>query len=279
MNKVLWGVICVDRYTQTGIQRPGCGILHNAWHLQKLGDAPLLLSRIGPDTAALFHRFCHRHAITVLPELVAPHGPSASIDIAVQPSGEAVISNFNRGVWTDFRLTAGEESRLAQADNVHLVLAEGVLPEFVRVSRHGLLHRACVTADLLSFKNFTPASFDQLLPHLNVAFIGWKGDRFDPALRAIKQVAARHEALVVITLGERGIELVGRHASPRFFAVEPVPVIGNTNGCGDAFIAWFLHQYWRSGNPEQAIEHGKRGGAQATRWQFALPDEAYQTGD
>jgi sugar/nucleoside kinase (ribokinase family) len=54
-----------------------------------------------------------------------------------------------------------------------------------------------------------------------------------------------------------------------------VPVAGSTNGCGDAFISYFLAEYWRSYNLARALAQGKEGGALATRWRYALPDGAY----
>ena len=85
--------------------------------------------------------------------------------------------------------------------------------------------------------------------------------------------------MVVLTLGDRGIQvfdsLTTGQLQSHFFAVDKIEVQENTNGCGDAFIAYFLAKYWRSRNLEQAITHGKIGGMEATRWKFALPDWAY----
>ncbi len=61
--------------------------------------------------------------------------------------------------------------------------------------------------------------------------------------------------------------------------MQPVPVRGSTNGCGDAFIAYFLADYWRHHDVEQAIAHGMTGGARATEWVYALPGEAYGEGE
>jgi sugar/nucleoside kinase (ribokinase family) len=282
MHNLLFGVACVDIYTTSAIRRPGCGILHNAYHLQQLGSRPLLLTRIGATDSALFRAFFNRNHIAVLDDLLLGAGPdSASIEIAVQPSGEAVISNFVLGVWENFRLHPAEEAHLAQADHLHTVLAKGVPPEFLRASRAGLLQNALVSADFLSFRGFTLESFAELLAWLDVAFIGWKDDPAHPTLTAVQQITAQRRALAVITLGERGVLVLdGRTgaAERRFFAVDAVPVRHNTNGCGDAFIACFLHEYWRSRNLEAAVEHGKIGGALATGWPHALPETAYVSG-
>ncbi|MCG3209067.1 MAG: Fructoselysine 6-kinase [Anaerolineae bacterium] len=274
MSNVLLGVVCLDIYTRTGNVRPGCGILHNAWHLQQLGSQPRLITRIGRDHSSVFFDFFHRNQIAVLSDCLAPSGRSASIQIDVQPSGEALITNFEPGVWADFRLTPAEEAVLAGAQNLHLVLARGVAPEFVRLATDGQLAGVQVSADFLSFRDFTVDSFANLLQHIHLAFIGWKGELADPMLAGIRAVARELGRAVVITLGERGVQLFNGPTA-EFFPVEKVAVQANTNGCGDAFIAYFLHRYWRGSSLAQAVAYGQIGGAAATRWQYALPESAY----
>ena len=280
-QNVLFGLVCLDIYTRTGDIRPGCGLLHNAYHLQQLAAAPLLLTRLGQEQRDIFHQFFRRNQLTTLTDSLVAPGHSATIDIDIQPSGEAVITNFRLGVWSDFRLVPTEAEQLAQAKNIHTVLVEGFLTEFQRLNRQGQFKQAFVSADFLSFRNFSPATFAEILPYINLGFIGWKGELTDPTVRAIREVVQAHRCLLLLTLGERGIQVFdsrqpGDFRSP-FFAVQPVPVQGNTNGCGDAFISYFLAEYWRSQDLEKAIEQGKIGGARATAWNYALPDEAYQT--
>jgi sugar/nucleoside kinase (ribokinase family) len=57
--------------------------------------------------------------------------------------------------------------------------------------------------------------------------------------------------------------------------VTPAPVSGTTVGCGDAFIAYFLAAWWRTGELVAAVERGKIGGALPTAWIRPLPDSAY----
>lgn len=279
MSNILIGVVCLDIYTNTGLVRPGCGILHNAYHLQRLGRQPLLITRIGWEQSTVFLNFLKAHRIAFLPELIATPGRSASINIAIQESGEAVISNFTRGVWQDFRVQPAEEARLAQAANVHTVLADGVITEFRRLLAENRLAHAFVSADFLSFNNFTLDSFAQIIDQINLAFIGWKRDLSHPTVAAIRDLVSERQVLAVITLGEWGIQVFNSLEKNKlqecFFEVDKIAVQGNTNGCGDAFIAYFLAEYWQSRNLEKAIAQGKIGGAKATAWNFALPDAAY----
>jgi len=279
MRNVLFGAVCLDIYNQGERVRPGCGILHNAYHLQKLGANPLLITRIGEQQATFFLDFFRTQQIAVLAEQISAPGAPASIHIWLEPSGEAQMSHFEPGVWQDFRLTALEEEKLVQAANLHMVMLHEVAPEFLRLRTTGKLKQAFISADFLALYHFSIEQFVQMLAHLQIAFIGWRGDLADPRLETIQAAAQAHCTLVIITLGARGIQVFDGLTTPQlqtyFFPVEEVPVLGNTNGCGDAFISYFLAEYWQNHNLEAAIMRGKIGGALATAWPFALPAAAY----
>ncbi|HEY4227398.1 MAG TPA: hypothetical protein VGM49_03595 [Candidatus Limnocylindrales bacterium] len=88
--------------------------------------------------------------------------------------------------------------------------------------------------------------------------------------------------LLVITLGAWAVRIFdGRTgaATPeqreRRYAVNAVEVAGTTLGCGDAFIAWFLDELWRTNDLDVVLEPGMMGGAMATAWPRPLPDDAY----
>ena len=281
MQNVLLGLVCLDIYTSSGLLRPGCGILHNAFHLQQLRAEPLLITRIGDQDARPFLDFLVRNRIAFLPNLIMAPGASASIQIALQASGEALITNFSPGVGATFQLQPAEEALITRADNLHLVLVGNVAGELQRLGASGKLAKPLVSADFLAFQDFTVERFAKVLPYIDIAFIGWKGELTDATIQSIRAITITQRALVVITLGERGIQVFDALTtctfSERFFPVEKVTVLGNTNGCGDAFIAYFLAAYWKNQNLEEAIAQGKIGGAKATAWNFALPDSAYAT--
>lgn len=54
-----------------------------------------------------------------------------------------------------------------------------------------------------------------------------------------------------------------------------IAVAGTTLGCGDAFIAYFLDELWRSDDHDAAVARGMVGGALATAWPRPLPENAY----
>jgi sugar/nucleoside kinase (ribokinase family) len=278
MQAVLFGVVCLDHYTTLGLMRPGCGILHNAYHLRQLGHDPLLITRIGDADGQPVVDFVRRNRIRTLAELAAP-GTTAAIDITLRNDGEAHIANFRAGVWNTFRLTPAEEEELAGARHLHLVMVGRTVDEFLRLRQAGRLAKTFVSADFLARQDFPVDRLVALLALVDLAFIGWPGRADDPQLAAIGQGAIDAKMLLIVTLGAQGALLYDGTttglAHPQFFPVTPEPVQGSTNGCGDAFISYFLAEYWRSHNLAQAMVAGQDGGALATQWRLALPDAAY----
>jgi sugar/nucleoside kinase (ribokinase family) len=81
---------------------------------------------------------------------------------------------------------------------------------------------------------------------------------------------------LVVTFGSRGILFIdGRAGLERRIVVGPVPVAGTTVGCGDAFIAYLIAEWWATGDLLGAAERGKIGRALPTGWMRPLPDDAY----
>jgi sugar/nucleoside kinase (ribokinase family) len=275
MRNVLWGVVCLDHYTATGAILPGCGILHNAYHLQQLGVAAQLATRLGAEDAAPVQRFLARNRIAVLEEGLLAPGACARIDVVVQPNGVARVTGFDPGVWAGYRLAPAEEQALRTADRLHVVLTGTVLPEFMRLGAAGGLAGPLVSADFLALHDFDLASFDTALAYVNIAFVGWPGEPDSPELAALGDCARARNVLAIFTLGERGVLCIEPGRAPQHIPVAPVAVTGSTNGCGDAFISYFLAAYWHDRDLPRAIAQGAQGGALATAWRYALPDGAY----
>lgn len=276
MSNVLWGVVCLDHYIASDELFPGCGILHNAYHLQQLGAAPRLLTRLGADDAATVTHFLTTHQIAVATgDLLAP-GVCARIEIAVDATGVARVYDFTPGVWAEYRLSVVEEQTLTAARHIHIVLTAPVIPEFMRLGAQGSFAGALVSVDFLALYDFDEGSFAAALRYVDIAFVGWQGAVDAPALQRLAAAATATGTLAIFTLGERGVLVCEPDATPRLEPVQAIPVTGSTNGCGDAFISHFLAEYWCSHDLARAIEQGKFGGALATAWRYALPDAAYR---
>ncbi len=279
MDAILLGAISLDIYTDSGLILPGGSCLHVAYHLRCLQSPFRLLTRIGQDQPSIFLEFLERHQIAYLPDSIVGEGVSAAIDIAILPDGQPYMDNVGAGVWTDFRAMAVEEKLITEADQIHTVLVEGMIDELERLGSAGLLARPLITADFLDFRHYSLTRMAKTMLWVDVGFIDWPGSLDDDRLVGMRQIAEAQQKLLIITLGSQGVLLFdGRPTAitpVQLFPIQAVPVPGTTVGSGDAFIAYFLAEFWQSQDVVKSILRGKIGGAKAWQWQRPLPDIAY----
>jgi len=274
---LLLGALSLDRYLPDGPVLPGGGALNMAWHWRSLGLPFRLITRIGRRNAPLFLDMLERHGIDHDPESMVRAGPSASIDIEFLPDRQPWMDRFVQGVCADLRFTADEEAALSRARRLHAILVEGVIAEVARLGAAGQLAHLEVTADFLGFRHYTLERFADTMRWIDLAVVGWPGSREDAVVGGLRRVVTELGKRLVVTFGSQGVLVVDGAAGGAevFIPVTPVPVAGTTVGCGDAFIAYLLDEWWRGGDLEAAVEHGKVGGALPTAWIRPLPDAAY----
>jgi sugar/nucleoside kinase (ribokinase family) len=251
-----------------------------AWHWQRLGRPFELLTRVGSDGASIT-AFLDRHAMpAAVPGELVGRGRSSMIDIEIQADRQPYMDNFVGGVWDDYRLTSREREMLGGARRLHAILIEGAIAELARLAADGALAGIEVSADFLGFRHYTVDRLAETMRHVDLGFIGWPGDEDDPAVDGMRSVAHGLGRILVVTMGARAVRIFdgrpGAVASDRRYPVDAVPVAGTTLGCGDAFIAWFLDEWWRSRDLDAAVARGMIGGARTTAWPRPLPDEAYE---
>jgi sugar/nucleoside kinase (ribokinase family) len=272
------GTISLDHYLATGEVLPGGGVLNMAWHWRQLGRAFEVLTRVGVEDGARIERFLDRHAIrAVSRDELASAGRSSTIDIEIQPDRQPWMDNFVPGVWADYRLTPREREALSKAARLHVVLVEGAIAELDRLAADSALGGIAVSADFLGFRHYTVDRLAATMRHVDLGFIGWPGDEDDAVVEGMRAVARDLAKVLVVTMGARAVHVFdGREGiSDRRVPVDAVEVAGTTLGCGDAFIAWYLDELWRSGDHASAVARGMMGGAAATAWPRPLPHDAY----
>jgi sugar/nucleoside kinase (ribokinase family) len=273
---LLLGALSLDRYQPDGPVLPGGGALNVAWHWRTLGLPFQLVSRVGDGEAAMFLDMLERHGIEHTSSIVR-EGPSASIDIEFLPDRQPWMDHYVEGVCADLRFTPDEERDLARARRLHAILVEGVIRELGRLGSTGQLDDLEVVADFLGFRHYTLDRFADTMRWVDLAIVGWPGDPDDGAVNELERVVIDLGKRLVVTFGSQGVRVVDGVAggATQFVPVVPVPVRGTTVGCGDAFIAYLLAEWWRSGDLVAAVERGKEGGALPTAWIRPLPDAAY----
>ena len=274
---LLLGALSLDRYVPDGPVLPGGGALNVAWHWRSLGLPFRLISRIGDEEATLFLEMLDRHEIDYgSRDAIVRDGPSASIDIEILPDREIWMDHYVEGVCADLRFTAQDEALLKSTKRLHAILVEGVIAELARLGDTGRLEGIEVVADFLGFRHYTPDRFAETMRWVDMAIVGWPGSPDDDDVAALRRITNELAKRLVVTFGSRAILLIdGRTGVEHQIAVDPIPVAGTTVGCGDAFIAYMLHELWASGDLLAAAERGKIGGALPTGWMRPLPDDAY----
>ena len=273
---VLLGTLSLDRYVDFGFDLPGGGVLNMAWHWRQLGQDFELVSRVGKADADLFEGFLARHGIPHDPDALLSPEPSSSIDIRFQEDRQPHMDNFVPGAWGSFRCTSEEERRVTAAPAFHTVLVEGAIAETMRLGEAGLLPAGHVSADFLGFRHYTPERMADTLRFVDLGFVGWPGAPDDAGVAEIVALAEQLGRVIVITFGAQGVRVVdGPRRTDTWFPVHAIPVAGTTVGCGDAFIAAFLHRWWDSGDAAAAVAAGAERGALATAWNRPIPDDAY----
>ena len=274
---LLLGTISLDQYLDSGRVLPGGGALNMAWHWRDLRRPFQLLTRVGAEDGQPIETFLDHHGLSTVAryELAAP-GRSSTIDIEILPDRQPHMDNFVPGVWEDYRLTPRERDGLAAAKRLHVVLVEGAIAELERLAADGALGGIEVSADFLGFRHYTVERLASTMGHVDVGFIGWPGAEDDPVVAGMRAVANDQRRILVVTMGARSVHVFdGRDGTSRRYEVRAVEVAGTTLGCGDAFIAYFLDELWRSGDLADAVARGMMGGALATTWPGPLPDGAY----
>jgi sugar/nucleoside kinase (ribokinase family) len=277
-DTLLLGALSLDRYLPDGPVLPGGGALNMAWHWRSLGVPFRLVTRVGDHEADVFLDMLDRHGIEHGAGSIVASGPSASIDIEFGADRQPWMDDYVEGVCGDLRFTTEEERALAGARHLHGILVEGVIAELTRLGTSGQLDRIEVVADFLGFRHYTIERFTDTMRWVDLAFVGWPGSPSDDVLAGLRRVVTDLEKRLVVTFGSQGVVAIDGVARREWsIPVTAVPVVGKTVGCGDAFIAYFLAEWWRSADMIAAVEHGKVGGVLPTAWVRPLPDEAYDS--
>jgi sugar/nucleoside kinase (ribokinase family) len=252
MNVVCVGDCGIDHYIQSGDRRPG-GITSNfalqARRCFDETDAVSIIAPLGDDEEAIIvqRRFensgieCHFESLS---------GSTPIQHIEIESSGERTFVAYEEGVLRDFRITNEHATRVGDADlAVAPVFQQNrdMFSSFMSVTRGGL-----TAVDFADFSEHP--DFDLLERHANqldIAFFGLRA-RQENIIAALQAFAAKHNVLLVVTLGADGSRAF---QSTHTYASEAIPVdrVVDTTGAGDAFAAGFLACYCRASNIEQSL--------------------------
>lgn len=178
-------------------------------------------------------------------------GETASNWIRIDDRGEryGVDGSWRGGVFEKFRLNESDWDFLGGFDIWSTVAGCPNFDETLSRKTAG----QCLAVDFLHLENYE--QLESSLEKVDIAFVG--GEPAHQELLA--ELAARMDALIVLTLGAKGSIAFKGNRTFRQDAL-PVDIVIDTTGCGDAFQAAFSRSYVKSGDIEKSLQAGSRAG-------------------
>jgi sugar/nucleoside kinase (ribokinase family) len=261
----------IDRYVNLGVDRPGGIALNFAVNARRLfapTDRIVVVTALGDDAdgdlvAAVFEQF-------KLEAVVAREAGLTPVQSIEQlSSGERRFVGYEAGVLGSYRLGEAERAVLQGADVLIAAAFEQASTLFESVMAapsRGL--RAVDFSDLSDYGS-SPDFVERWIPFFHVGFFGLTQSD-EELIEDLHRLAARHNRLFVVTLGEAGSLALARSGR---IACDAVPVIRvvDTTGAGDTFAAAFLAEYCRSRDVAGALARGNREAAASVQRLGAFP--------
>lgn len=251
------GECTLDRYLEAGAERVGGISLNFAVSARRAGaDDVALVSSTGTDAGDVAIRTWLTRAGVSTRQLHQLPGKTASQLIQIAAGGERVFpaGGYDPGVLRDFRLDDTDLECIRQADIVAVplfrelaALVDVVVPD---PARRGLL-----VGDLLDGSELGRdlRGLDTLLGAFDILFLS--GDL--AAAERLQPRSERSGTLLVITHGAEGsTALLNGHRYAEPAVLVPIEERVDTTGCGDAFQAAFVVEYFRRRDIPAALKAG-----------------------
>ena len=197
---LLLGALSLDIYLGRDLVLPGGGVLNMAWRWRRSG-VPFRLSRGSATTGLRFPRLPRppRHPP---PGAGLGAGPSASIDIVIQPDLQPWMDNFVEGVWATSGCSPTRSARGRAAGGSTSCWSRASIPR-AAAARRGRAHAGPRGSRPTSSPSATTRSSGSpdTMADVDIGFVGWPGEPDDPTVAGIRGVAHDQGRLVVVTFG------------------------------------------------------------------------------
>ncbi len=251
------GECTLDRYLEAGVERVGGISLNFAVNARRAGaDDVALVSCTGTDAGDEAIRAWLTNAGVSTRRLRQLVGKTASQLIQIVAGGERVFppGGYDPGVLAEFRLDESDLECIRQADIVAVPLFRELAP-LVDAVVHDPARRGLLVGDLLDGSELGRdlRGIDTLLGAYDILFLSGDVATADRLLPR----SERSGTLLVITHGAEGSTALlngHRHAEPALLV--PVEERVDTTGCGDAFQAAFVVEYYRHRDIPAALKAG-----------------------
>lgn len=222
---------CIDRYLPLAQAAVGGNAVNVAVQLALEGEKCSYFGAIGCDEAGRWTRdalIAHGVSVAHVQEMDAP---TAYTDIDVDAAGERIIAFEEFGSSALYRPTPQDISALADMDHIHFGWFKGAALLRERLAGNGV-----------SFSQDVAVNPDA--PGLDIGFdsVGPSEILAQAALQRLLGLGCR---VAVVTCGAMG-SMASDGGDVVTTGIRPVPLVVDTTGAGDTFIAGFLSAWKRA---------------------------------
>jgi sugar/nucleoside kinase (ribokinase family) len=230
-----------------------------AAHLRDLGVEVELHTVLGTDAAAASIETALRNAGVEVVATVVP-GPSERHLNLMDSAGGRVSIYLDVPAAADPATASSALRRLVDTAST----ARALVLDLSQPSRDAITAVADLGVPIWADVHDYDGTSDFHGPFLDAAsFVFMNGDRLDSPYDFLRSCVNRGAQVAVCTLGAEGAIAVDalhlRHRVP----AEPVPLVVDTNGAGDGFMAGFLAAHLDGANVECALRAGARQAARS----------------
>lgn len=163
--------------------------------------------------------------------------PTASNKIFINEQGDRYFNadSWNGGAFDVFRLSDNDWNCLADSDIIAMPAGDPNLKMLLKKRKEEQVV-------MIDFLDYHPISFiEELIDQIDIVVLSAK----DNMLEELENLAAKSDKMIIATLGANGS--IAFYKNRRYFqeAIE-VDQIVDTTGCGDAFQAAFVIEWYKS---------------------------------
>lgn len=256
---------CVDFYPELNEVYVGGNSLNLAVQCDLLGVEDVsVIGAVGIDSwGSLIEEYLDKSNINCS-RLYQLKGKTASNKIYISAEGDRYFKahSWNGGVFDDFRLSDEDWHYIRDREMICMPAGDPNLSELLE-RRHD---RQEVVIDFLDYH---PIQFiKERMDKIDISFLSAKPEMLDQ----LEKLANSSGKMIVATLGAKGSVAFYKGSIWTQQAIELEHIV-DTTGCGDAFQAGFMIEWYKSQNIEKALNHGTRIASRVLGYQGGVPHD------
>ena len=224
---------CIDRYLPLGQAAVGGNAINVAVQLARAGESCSYFGAVGCDDAGRWTRDTLSQNGVSISHLQELSAPTAYTDIDVDATGERIIAFEEFGSSALYAPTPQDILALAALDHIHIGWFKGAAPL-----------RAALAGAGVSFSQDVAVNPDAAGLDVGFESVGPSEPLAQAALHRLLSLGCK---VAVVTCGAMG-SMASDGGDVVATGIRTVPLVVDTTGAGDTFIAGFLSA-WKRGQP------------------------------